>query len=65
MAFLKRHDHCAERDVSAVLLVERNHRAIVHAVDMVAGKDEHIVAACLHDEAEILVDGVRGALVPI
>ena len=45
--------------------MEGDHRAIVHAVDMVAGKDEHIVAACLHDEAEILVDGVRGALVPI
>ena len=65
MPFFERYNHGAKSDIRVVLLVERDHRAIVHAVDMVAGKDEHIVAACLHDEAEILVDGIRGALVPI
>ena len=65
VSFFERHYDSTKSDSSVVLLVEGDHWPIVHAVDMVSGKDEHIVAACLHDEAEILVNGVCGALVPV
>src|SRR5947207_6079249 len=48
--FFERHNHCAKSDASVVLLVEGDHWPIVHAIDMVACKDKHIVAASLHDE---------------
>src|SRR5258708_5939518 len=63
--FLQRHDHCAQSYTGAALLMEGDHRAIVHAIDVVTGKDEHIVAARFHDEVQILVNCVGGALVPI
>ena len=39
--------------------------AVVHAVELVAGEDEHLVVVALGDVAEVLADGVGGALVPV
>src|SRR5258708_20097512 len=44
--------------------MKRDHRPIVHTVYMVAGEDEHIIIAPLHNEVQILVDSVSRALVP-
>ena len=40
------------------------HLHIVHLVDMVAGKDEHIVRLFIVEQEQILIDRVGGALVP-
>ena len=32
---------------------------------MVAGQDEHVAGVCLFDRVDILVNGVRGPLVPV
>ena len=45
--------------------MEGDHRPIVHAIDLVTGQDERIVVAGFHDEVQILIDRVSGALVPI
>ena len=65
VTFLDRNDHCTKSDISGALLVERDHRPIVHAINMVTGKDENIVVAGLHNEVQVLVDRVGGALVPV
>src|SRR5207249_1544256 len=63
--FLERDDHSTKSNIGTVLLMEGNHRPIVHTIDMVTGQDEHVVASFFHNEAQILVDGIGGALVPI
>ena len=51
-------------DVGAALLVERDHRAVVHLVDVVAGEHEHRLGAMLLDDVQVLVNGVGGAAIP-
>src|SRR6266571_3424858 len=65
MTFLEGYDHGAKGDIGIMLLVKGDHRRIIHAINMVTGQDEHIVATRFHNEAEILVNRVGGALVPI
>ena len=40
------------------------HVGVVHLVDMVAGEDDHILRVVHINEAQVLVNGVGGALVP-
>ena len=40
------------------------HPAVVHLVDMVAGEDQHVPRVVPPQDVEVLVDRVRGALVP-
>ena len=40
------------------------HVGIVHLVDVVAGEDDHVLGVVHIDEAQVLIDGVGGALVP-
>ena len=40
------------------------HLLIIHLIDVVAGENEHIVWVIELDKADILIDGVGGALVP-
>src|SRR6266571_6266257 len=65
VTLLGRYDHGAQGDIGTMLLVKGDHRRIVHAINMVTGQHEHIVATRFHNEAEILVNRVGGALVPI
>ncbi len=41
------------------------HLAEVHAVELIAREDQHVVDAGLLQVAEVLADGVGGALVPV
>src|SRR5579872_4316433 len=63
-AFLDRYDHSPKGDIGVALLVERDHRPVVHTINMVASEDDDIVVTLLHNEVKILVDGVGGTLVP-
>ena len=60
----QRHLDAADRDVRAALLVERDQRAVVHLVDVIAGEHEHGFGAVLLDDVEILVNGVGRAAIP-
>ena len=45
-------------------LVQVDHVGVVHLVDMVAGQDDHIFRVIQVQKADVLIDGVGGALVP-
>ena len=47
------------------LLVVAQHGGIVHFIDVVAGEDDDIVRIIALDEGDVLIDRVRGALVPL
>ena len=61
---LERHIAHGDCAVGAFLVVEGEHRRVVHLVDMVAGEDQHVVRLIAIDEANVLIDGVGRALVP-
>jgi len=44
--------------------VVRQHRAVVHFVDMVAGQNEHVLGLVDSDDVEVLIDRVRGTGIP-
>ena len=54
----------ARRDVGIVLDVIPQHLAIVHAVQMVAGEDQHQVAPHFGDDPKVAPHRVGGALEP-
>jgi hypothetical protein len=56
-------DH-ADGDVGALLHVVGDHRAIVHLVDVIARKHEHVLRSVREDELDVLVDGIGRATVP-
>lgn len=57
--------HGGNRDIGLGLAMRVHHFGEVHAVELVAGKNEHVLAIGLVDVAEILPHRVRGALIPI
>ena len=56
--------HNGDGAVSPGLLMTAEHPGVVHFIDMVAGEDGHIVRVIQVYEADILIDGIGGALVP-
>ena len=63
--FVQRHLDDTHRDVSGVFLVESDHRAVVHFVNVIAGQYEHLVGRVLADQVEVLVNAVCRAEVPV
>ena len=59
--------HLDHRDCTGrlMLLVERNHLGVVHLIDMVARKHQHILRVIALDKRDVLVDGVGRPLIPI
>ncbi len=49
----------------ATLDMELHHLANVHAIDMIRAEDGHHVRLGLFDEVHVLIDGVRGAAIPV
>ena len=47
------------------LLVSAQHVAEIHPVELVAGENQHVVDAGLLEVAQVLADGVGGALIPV
>ena len=54
--------HC---QVGAMIEVERDHRLVIHGVDMIAGKDEHEFGKIPFDKGKILLDGICRSGEPI
>ena len=59
------HGDGGNRDVRADFAVLLDERAIVHAVQVVAGKDDVLVALGLGEEPQVLAHRVRGTLEPV
>ncbi len=57
-------DH-PDRDVGFTLFVIRDHRTIVHLVNMIAGEDQHMGGAMRLDELDVLIHRVRGSAIPV
>ena len=62
---LKRDVEHRDGAVGAGLLVAFQHLGVVHPVDMVPGKDRHILWVVAVDEADVLIDSVRGSGIPV
>ena len=41
------------------------HQLVIHLVNVVAGKDQDVLAGLAADGVEVLIDGVGGSLVPV
>ena len=52
-------------DFGAGIDVALEHFGVVHFVDVVAGKNENVFGALAAEGIDVLVDGVRGALIPL
>ena len=59
-----RHPDAAHRHVHLVLDVRREHRPVVHLVDVVTGHDQDVARRVVADDVDVLVDRVGGAGVP-
>src|SRR5450631_955114 len=59
------HVNHTHRNVGFALFVICNHRTIVHLINMVAGKNQHMGGVVGTDEFQILIHRVRGASIPI
>jgi hypothetical protein len=59
-----RHLHAANRNVGAAFLVERQQRAVVHLIDVVACEDENRLWTMLVNDVEILINGIGRAAIP-
>src|SRR5208337_4551901 len=55
----------ANGDVRPGLDVLLEHQLVIHLVDVVAGKDQNILAGLAPERVEVLVGGVGGSLVPM
>ena len=52
--FLNRHRHDGDGQVSALALMEVQHRAVVHLIDVVAGENQRGVGIVFGEEVQIL-----------
>src|SRR5581483_1652007 len=59
------HEDGGERDVGAGLAVLAKHPAVIHLVDVITGKDEHVLGLLGPDGVDVLVNRVSGSHVPI
>ena len=64
-SFLPRNLDDADRRFRLVPLVRLKHPRVIHRVDVVAREDQHIFRIDDVDEVEVLIDGVRRALIPV
>ena len=59
------HGHRGDGDVSAHLTVLEDEGLVVHAVKVITGEDDVLVALGLAEEPEVLAHRIRGALEPV
>ena len=62
--FLYRHVDAADRHVGLLGDVVGEHVPVVHLVDVVAGQDQDVLRVVALEDVHVLVDGIRGALIP-
>ena len=62
---LHRHFVGRDRRGGALLDVPAQHLRVVHLVDVIPGKDHHMLGCFPHDRVQVLVHGVGGAHVPV
>ena len=63
--FGKGYPEGADGDLGPVLFVESQHGAVIHGIDMVPGQNQYILGIDHVQEIQVLVDGIRRALVPV
>ena len=64
LASADRHLEAAHGHVGLARHVRRQHRAVVHLVDVVAGQDQHVLGVVGRDDVQVLPHRIGGAGVP-
>ena len=64
-SFLPVHFHNGHRELCALFLVEAQEVGVVLLADLVTGQDDDVLGIIAVDEADVLIDGVCSALVPV
>ena len=59
-----RHIHDADGNIRFALLVVRNHRAVVHFINMIARQNQHVRRVMRADEIKILIHRIGGTTIP-
>ena len=52
-------------DFPAVFPMLRQHRLIIHLIDMIAGKDDDVSGSVALHDVDVLINGVRCAGIPL
>ena len=65
LCFLHGNRHYCDSHLSAVLLVEVKHHLIIHLINMIAGKNQHILRVVRLHIGNILIYRIRRAGVPL
>ena len=60
-----RHRQAADSQIRVALDVRADHVAVIHLVDVIAGKNHHVLRLRFFDAVNVLIDGVGGPFVPI
>ena len=58
------HRHDRNGEIGIVLFMTRQHLSVIHAIELIAGKNQHILAVILFNVVDILGYGVSGTLIP-
>src|SRR5579875_848378 len=65
MSLFEWYDHRTQCYLCIALLMESDHRPIIHAINMVSGQNENIIAFRFQNETQVLIDRISRALIPV
>ena len=64
MGVLSVHGNSGNGTSGVGVLMRRNHVSDIHPIDVIRAENRHDMGLGLFDEIDVLIDGVRGSLVP-
>ena len=64
LCLLHRHGHDGYRHLRVVFLMEIQHHLIIHLINMIPRKDQHIIRVKAVNVIHILINGIRGSGIP-
>ena len=63
--FLDGNRHRSNGDIGVIGFVIIQHHFVIHLIDVIAGKDEHVVRIVGFHIFQVLIDGIGGSRIPV